>query len=206
MNKLGGVEVGGAGVDEVLREHDRLVFDGDFFGNFLEGARAVTRDNLVDHLEVGLLLALVGVELVFGVVEPVEDGLELFVGGIGKEKADAGNLFFHGAAGKAVGGHAQVIEGGKAALFCGIYEKCGLGVDFEVFQVFERTILHAIEDGFGLGVAGFGQHAGKLDGLLDKKQRIGLAFGGLGGFGGDNVQFHVHKDSNVLFCEKKKML
>ena len=110
FNEFGGVEVGGAGVDEVLRERDRLLFHGDVFGDFLEILRVFAGDNLVGHREVFFLLALVGVELVVRVMQTVDDGFELFVGGVGEEDAHAGNLFFHGAAGEAVGGHAQVVE------------------------------------------------------------------------------------------------
>ena len=73
-------------------------------------------------------------------------------------------------------------------------------VDFQEFEVLERAFLHSLEDSFDLGVTRFGKHLGKLDGLLDKKEGVGLVFVGLDGFGGDDVQFHALKDSNVLVC------
>ena len=130
LDKFGGVEVCGAGVDEVLCEDDRLVFDGDFFGNLLEGGNVFAGDNLVGHLEVRLLLALVGVELVFGVVQPVDDCLELFFSGIGEHQAHAGDLLLHRLLGEAVGCHAQVVEVRESAFLGGVHEKCGLAVDF----------------------------------------------------------------------------
>ena len=169
LDEFGGVEVGGAGVDEVLREGHCLLFDGDFFGNFLERGNVFTGDDFVGDLEIRLLLALVSVELVVRVMQTVDDGLELFIGGVGEEEAHAGNLLFHGASGEAVGGHAQVVEVREPAFLGGVDKQGVVPVDFQEFKVFERAVFHAFEDGFHLGAAGFGKHFGKLDGLFDKK-------------------------------------
>ena len=83
FNKGGGVEVRGAGVDQVPCERDGLLFYSHFFGNLLECCSVFACHNLEGYLEILLLLALVGVELVVGVMEPVKDCLELFIGGVG---------------------------------------------------------------------------------------------------------------------------
>lgn len=210
FDEFGGVEVGGAGVDEVLRERDRLLFYGDFFGDFLEGGAMFAGDNLVGHREVFFLLALVGVELVVGVVEPVEDRLELFVDGIGEEEAHAADLFFHGAAREAVCGHAQVVEVRKPAFLGGIYEQSGITVDFEKFEIFKRAVLDAFEDCFDLGAARIGQNLGKLHRLLDKKQGVGLV-GGFARFTRDNFQLHAYNvakngSRDLFVCIRQRRL
>ena len=169
LDEFGGVEVGGTSVDEVLRKGHRFLFDGDFFGNFLERGGVFTGDDFIGDLEIRFLLALVCVELVVRVMQTVDNGLELFVGGVGKEYTHAGNLLFHGAAGEAVGCHAQVVEVRKPAFLGGVDKQGVVPIDFQEFEIFEGAILHAFEDGFHLGATGFGKHLGKLDGLLDKK-------------------------------------
>ena len=163
-------------VDEVLCEHDCLVLDGDFFGNFLEGRGMFAGDDLVGHLEVRLLLCLVGVELVFGVVEPVEDCLELFVCAVGEHEAHAADLFFHGAAGEAVACHAQVVEVRESAFLGGVHENSRFTVNFEVFEVLEGAVLHAVKYRFDLFFADFCKDIRKLDGLLYEKECVGVRF------------------------------
>ena len=148
------------------------------------------------------MLALVGVKIVVGVMEAVENGLELFVGGVGEENAYRGNLLLHGAICQAVGSHAQVVEGGNAAFLGCIYEKCRLAVDFKEFEVFERAVFHAVQYGFDLFFGIFREDSRKLDGLFYEKEGVCACFAR---FFGNDIQFHVWKDSKVfVFCCKER--
>ena len=100
-------------------------------------------------------------------------------------------ILFHGALGQAVGGHTQVIEGRKAA-FLGCVHKNGVAsVDFEVFEVFKRAVVHAVEYRFYLGKGCIGEHLGKLDRLLDKKEGVCLIVGVFEIFRGNDIQIHA---------------
>ena len=154
----GWVEVRGAGVDQVSCQGDGLLLYGHFFGDFLKGSGTVTGHDLEGHLEIFFLLALVGVELVVGVMEPVEYGLELFVGGVGQKQAHAGYLPFHGPLGQAVGRHTQVVKCRNPALLGGIHKEGVASVDFKEFQVFEGPIFDALQHGFHLGFTLGGKH------------------------------------------------
>ena len=191
FSKFGGVEVGGACVDQVLGERHCLLFVGHVFGNLLEILDMFASDDFVGHLEVFFLLALVGVKLVVRVVKPVENRLELFIGGVGQEQAHGGNLLFHGALGQAIGCHTQVIEGGKAAFLGGVHENSVASVDFEIFEVFEGTVVHALQNGFDLFFAFFGKNGGKLNRLLDKKEGVGLVVSVFEIFRGNDIQIHA---------------
>ena len=140
----------------------------------------------------------------------MEDRLELFVDGIGEEEAHAADLFFHGAAREAVGGHAQVVEARKPAFLGGIYEQSGIAVNFEKFEIFKRAVLDAFEDCFDLGAARIGQNLGKLHRLLDKKQGVGLV-GGFARFTRDNFQLHAYNvakngSRDLFVCIRQRRL
>ena len=189
--EFGGVEVSGASVDQVLGKRNGLLFHGNIFGNLLEFLDMFAGDDFVGHLEAFFLLALVGVKLVVGVVKTVGDSLELFFGSVGEEQANGCNLFFHGALGQAIGGHTQVVEGREAAFLGGIHKNGVATVDFEVFQVFEGAVIHALQNGFYLFFSFGGKNGGKLDGLLDEKEGVSLVVSILEIFRGNDIQIHA---------------
>ena len=163
LDKFGGVEVAGTGVDEVPGKRHRLLFDSDIFCNLLEVLDMLARDNLESHLEFRFLLALVGIEPIVGIEKPVKYCLELLVGRVGEENAHRGDLLLLGAFCQAVGGHAQVVEGRNPAFLCRIDKERRLAVNFQEFEVLERAVLHAVQYGFDLFFTVFRQDTGKLD-------------------------------------------
>jgi hypothetical protein len=67
-----------------------------------------------------------------------------------------------------------VVEGGKAAFLGSVYKEGVAAVDFKIFQIFERAVIHALENGFDLFCAFVCENGGKLNGLLDKKEGVSL--------------------------------